>query len=79
MEKPEIFFPKILLTFQRNGKSAVKVIIWKGGKKGKHAENKEKKVLLIKLHNLKYRAYDKNHNFALGCTLKINNFHFFPP
>ena len=49
--------------------------------KGKKKENAEtKKVLLIKLYNLKYRAHDKNQfcNWMCRSTLKINYFHFLP-
>ena len=57
------------------GESAVKVIIRRGKKKRKKyksAENKRgrgEQVWLIKFHNLKYNAHDKNNKMilAFGC------------
>ena len=58
------------------GESVVKIIIWRGEKRKKYngAENKKEgggggQVHLIKLHNLKYNAHDKNFKMilAIGC------------
>ena len=51
----------------------VRVLLKLFEKGGKEKYRKKNEGLLIKLYNLKYRAHDKNRNFATRCVIYVKN------